>query len=102
MSQMNMDEAINAINLLQEKMKDSENRIEKLEKKQDTIQDLIISVKLMENKTQNIESSLKEVKDAVNEIAMKPAHKWENMISQIISIIVAGVISYCMARIGIG
>lgn len=102
MSQMNMDEAINAINLLQEKMKDSESRIEKLEKKQDTIQDLIISVKLMENKTQNIESSLKEVKDVVNEIAMKPAHKWENMISQIISIIVAGVISYCMARIGIG
>lgn len=98
---MTNDEMLTMLNTLQSQVKDDRERIEKLEKKQDIIQDLVVSVKLMESKQSDIDVSLKELKDTVTNIAMKPAKRWEDTVSQVISIIVAGVVAYFMTKVGI-
>lgn len=98
---MTNEEISAMLTTINERLANDNTRIEKLERKQDIIQDLVVSVKLMESKQTSIESSLKELKDSVTELTMKPAKRWEDTVSQVISIIVAGIVAYFMAKVGL-
>lgn len=50
--------------------------------------------------TQRVES-LEQLSDQVEELKSKPAKRWENMAEQIIGIVVAAVIGFMLARLGL-
>jgi hypothetical protein len=51
---------------------------------------------------QRVEADVKEIKTDVKAIADKPAKRWESLIGQIISIVVAAVVGFLLAKIGLG
>ena len=46
------------------------------------------------------ENDVKEIKSDVKSLTSKPAKKWDNLVNQVISIIVAGVVGFILAKFG--
>ena len=74
----------------------AETKIEELEKRQDNLDDLVITVKTLATREENVEADVKEIKSDVKDIVSKPAKRWDTVIVTIITAIVAGVIGYLL------
>lgn len=73
-----------------------ETKVEELEKRQDNLDDLVITVKTLATREENVESDVKEIKTDVKDIISKPAKRWDTIIASIITAIVAGIIGYLL------
>ncbi len=81
--------------------KSNAHRLDDVEKKQDDLSELVGTVKVLALREETVESDVKEIKDDVKTLTGKPAKRWENLVTQIISIIVAAVVGFVIARIGL-
>lgn len=77
-------------------------RIEDIEKRQDNIEKLATSVETLALRESNVENDVKEIKADVKNLTGKPAQRWENLISQIITLVVAAIVGFILAKIGMG
>lgn len=77
------------------------HRIDDLEKRQDNLDELVSTVKVLAVREENVESDVKEIKSDVKELASKPAKRWDSVIDKIIMIIVAAVVGYILAHVGL-
>lgn len=73
-----------------------ETKVEELEKRQDNLDDLVITVKTLATREENVEADVKEIKTDVKDIISKPAKRWDTIIASIITAIVAGIIGYLL------
>ena len=73
-----------------------ETKVEELEKRQDNLDDLVITVKTLATRDENVEADVKEIKSDVKDIVSKPAKRWDTIIASIITAIVAGIIGYLL------
>ena len=73
-----------------------ETKVEELEKRQDNLDDLVITVKTLATREENVEADVKEIKTDVKDIISKPAKRWDTIIVSIITAIVAGIIGYLL------
>lgn len=87
---------------LEERSKSNSHRIEELEKRQDNLEELTGTVKVLAVREQNVENDVKEIKNDVKALTNKPAKKWENLSEKIILTIASAVVGFILARIGLG
>jgi hypothetical protein len=78
-----------------------EARVDELEKRQDNLDDLIGTVKVLADREERVEDDVKEIKADVKELANKPAKRWDNLVSQIITLVVAAIVGFLLAKIGL-
>ena len=81
--------------------KSNAHRLDDVEKKQNDLSELVGTVKVLATKEENIENDIKEMKDDVKEIKSQPANRWEGLVTQLITLIVAAVVGFVLARIGL-
>lgn len=81
--------------------KSNRDRLEDVEKRQDDLDELVSVVKVLAVKEENVEKDVKEIKSDVKSLTSKPAQRWENMVSQIITIIIAAVAGFILAKFGL-
>jgi len=81
--------------------KDHTRRLDGLEKRQDNLDELVGTVKVLAVREENVESDVKEIKKDVKELAGKPGKRWDSLVSQVITIVVAAVLGFLLARIGL-
>ena len=81
--------------------KTNERRIGDLEKRQDNLDDLVSTVKVLAVREETVENDVKEIKADVKELTNKPAKKWDDLVSKIIMTIVAAVVGFVLAKIGL-
>ena len=77
------------------------HRIDDLEKRQDNLDELVSTVKVLAVREENVESNVKEIKSDVKELASKPAKRCDSVVDKIIMIIVAAVVGYILANVGL-
>lgn len=77
------------------------HRLNEVEKKQDDLSELVGTVKVLATREENVEKDVKEIKDDVKTLTSKPAKRWESLMSQIITLIVAAVVGFVLAKIGL-
>ena len=77
------------------------HRIDDLEKRQDNLDELVSTVKVLAVREENVESDVKEIKSDVKELASKPAKRWDSVIDKLVMIIVAAVVGYILAHVGL-
>lgn len=77
------------------------HRIDDLEKRQDNLDELVSTVKVLAVREENVESNVKEIKSDVKELASKPAKRLDSVVDKIIMIIVAAVVGYILAHVGL-
>lgn len=85
---------------VEEKAKSNAHRINELEKRQDKLDDLVSTVKVLAEQEKRVEGDVKEIKDDVKSIKDKPAKRWDSIVTQIISILVATIAGFVLAKFG--
>lgn len=86
---------------VEDRSKSNTHRLDDMEKRQDNLDELVGTVKVLAVREENVENDVKEIKSDVKSLTSKPAQRWENMVSQIITLIVAAIAGFILAKIGL-
>lgn len=85
---------------VEERSKSNSHRIDTIEKRQDNLDELVGTVKVLAVREENVENDVKEIKSVVKSLAGKSGRRWDGMVDKIIMILVAAVVGFMLAQIG--
>lgn len=85
---------------VEERSKSNSHRLEELEKRQDNLDDLVSTVKVLAVREEAVENDVKEIKSDVKALASKPGKLWDSMLEKVLLTIIAAVLGYIFAQIG--
>lgn len=80
--------------------KSNTHRLDDLERRQDNLDDLVSTVKVLAVREEQVENDVKEIKSDVKSLASKPGKMWDSMVEKIMLTIVAAVVGYILAQFG--
>lgn len=89
------------ITVVEQSCKENEHHLNELEKRQNDLDELVGTVKVLAVREENVENNVKEIKADVKSLTGKPGRRWENLVTQIITILVAAVAGFVLAKIGL-
>ena len=89
------------LTVVEDRSKSNQYRIEELEKRQDNLDELVSTVKVLAIREENVENDVKEIKSDVKALTEKPAKKWDGLVDKIILTIAALLIGFLFSKIGI-
>lgn len=85
---------------VEERSKSNQHRIEDLEKRQDNLEDLTGTVKILAVREERVETDVKEIKNDVKSLTAKPGQRWDNLVDKIILTIAAAIVGFVLAHFG--
>ena len=86
----------------EQRSKSNTHRSDKLEEQQRQFNDLVSSVAVLAEKQSQIGDDVNSIKRELKSLAEKPAKRWDGIVDKIISTIIAAIMGYALARIGLG
>lgn len=86
---------------VEDRSKSNAHRLDEMEKRQDDLDELVSTVKVLAVREEAVESDVKEIKSDVKELAGKSGKKWDNMMTTIVSVLVGAVVGFFLTRIGL-
>lgn len=81
--------------------KSNEHRIDDLEKKHDNLEKLATAVNVLAVREENVEKTVTEIKDDVKTLTDKPAKKWDGLVEKVVGLVIAAVVGFLLARLGL-
>lgn len=96
-----MPEMEHRLTKVEDRAETNTRRIEDLEKRQDNLDDLVGTVKVLAQREESVENDVKEIKSDVKTLTNKPAKRWDSLVEKIIWAVVAAVIGFILAQIGL-
>lgn len=85
---------------LEGRSKSNTHRLDELEKRQDNLDDLVSTVKVLAVREEAVENDVKEIKSDVKMLTNKPGKMWDSMIDKIIVTVVAAIAGFILAKLG--
>ena len=86
----------------EQRSKSNAHRIDKLEEQQKQLSDLVSAVAVLAERQSQIGDDVDDIKREIKVLAEKPAKRWDGVVDKIISAIIAAIMGYALARIGLG
>ena len=86
---------------VEERSKSNTHRINDLEKRQDNLDELVGTVKVLAVREENVETNVKEIKNDVKSLTGKSGKRWEGLVDKIIMVVAAAVVGFILAKIGL-
>lgn len=96
-----MDDTEHRLTRLESDLKTAFSKIDELRNRQNAFDDLVISVKQLAIREENVEADIKEIKADVKTLTNKPAERWNELVKTIIGLIVAAVVGFILAKVGL-
>lgn len=96
-----MDDVEHRLTRLESDLKTAFSKIDDVRNRQNAFDDLVISVKQLAIREENVESDVKEIKADVKTLTNKPAERWNDLVKTIIGLIVAAVVGFILAKVGL-
>ena len=84
-----------------ERSKSNAHRLEELEKRQDNLDDLVTTVKVLAVREEAVENDVKEIKADVKSLTIKPAERWDGLVDKIIWAVAGAVLAFILSQIGL-
>lgn len=86
---------------VEQRSKSNTHRLEDLEKRQDNLDELVGTVKVLVDREERVENDVIEIKNDVKSLTQKPVQRWESVISEAIKLLVAAFIGLLLAKAGL-
>jgi predicted nucleic acid-binding Zn-ribbon protein len=86
---------------VEDRSKSNTKRIDELKERQDNLDELVSSVKVLAEREERVESDVQEIKTDVKNLTGKPAQRWDSLVNQIITVVVAAIAGFIFAKIGL-
>ena len=81
--------------------KSNSHRIDDLEKRQDNLDELVGTVKVLAVREENVEIDVKEIKSDVKSLTNKSGQRWDGLVDKIIMTIIAALVGFALAKLGL-
>lgn len=81
--------------------KSNQHRLDEVERRQDDLDELVSTVKVLADREERVEDDVREIKSDVKSLTGKPAKRWDSLMDKILWAVVAAVIGFLLARIGL-
>lgn len=86
---------------VESRSKSNAHRLDEMEKRQDDLDELVSTVKVLADREVRVENDVKEIKDDVKSLKQKPIKRWDSIVDKIIITIVAAIIGFLLAQLGL-
>lgn len=83
-----------------DRAKSNSRRLDKMEKRQENLEELVSSVKVLATRQEAVESDVKEIKKVVKEIDRKPGKRWDAIVEKVILTVVSAITLFMLAKLG--
>lgn len=98
-----MEDGIQAqIASVEARCKSNSHRIDELEADNKALHQLATSVEVLATKQETIEENVNEIKADVKILKALPASRWEAVVKGVITALIAGLIGFALAKLGVG
>lgn len=84
---------------VEERSKSNTHRLEELEKRQDNLDDLVSTVKLLVDREERVEDDVREIKNDVKSLKEKPVELWDSLVKIFVTALVSGIVGYFLGQI---
>lgn len=81
--------------------KSNAHRLDDVEKRQDNLEDLVGTVKVLADREARVETDVQEIKTDVKSLKDKPGKRWDGLWDKVLWAVVAAVIAFLLGRIGL-
>lgn len=85
---------------IEARSKSNAHRLDEVEKRQDNLDELVGTVKMLAVREENVETDVKEIKQDVKSLTSKSGQRWDKIIDQAIIVIVGAILGYILANVG--
>lgn len=89
------------ITAVEQRAKSNTHRLDDVERRQNDLDELVKTVAVLAARQQTVETDVKEIKLDVKKISAKPAQRWEAIVDKLIWAVLAAVVAFLLARIGL-
>lgn len=86
---------------MEHRVTELETRVNIIEGRQDNLDKLVTSVVSMTKEQEHIKADVTEIKKNVKELTAKSGRRWDDLVDKIVWAILAAVIAFFLARIGL-
>lgn len=86
---------------MEHRVTELETRVNIMEERQDNLDKLVTSVVSMTKEQEHIKADVTEIKKNVKELTAKSGRRWDDLVDKIVWAILAAVIAFFLARIGL-
>lgn len=91
----------NRLTAVEERAKSNTHRIDQIEKRQGTLEDLVSTVKVLAVREENVENDVKEIKSDVKTLTDKPGKRWDSLVDKVLMTLIAALVGFLLAKIGL-
>lgn len=81
--------------------KSNTHRLDELERRQDNLDDLVSTVKVLAVREEAVENDVKEIKNDVKSIKDKPGKRWDSIVDKAVWAILAAVLAFLLGKFGL-
>lgn len=81
--------------------KSNTHRLDELERRQDNLDDLVSTVKVLAVREEAVENDVKEIKADVKSLTAKPGKRYDDMVDKAVWAVLAAIIAFVLGRIGL-
>lgn len=96
-----MPELEHRLTIIEETLTEHQHRLSRIEKRQDSFNELVIQMQVLSDRVERVEGEIKEMKADIKSLINKPAKRWDSTITAIITALVAGVVGFILAKFGL-
>lgn len=89
------------LTVVEDRSKSNTIRLDEVERRQDNLEELTTTVKVLATKEENVERTVGEIKNDVKEMKDKPNKRYDKIIDVIITAVIGVLVGYIFAKIGI-
>ncbi len=86
---------------VESRSKSNMKRIDDMEKRQDSLDDLVSTVKVLADREARVEDDVTEIKGDVKEMKEKPAKRWESIVEKALMTIVGILLGFLAGQLGL-
>lgn len=84
---------------VEDRSKSNTHRLEELEKRQDNLDDLVSTVKVLAVREEAVENDVKEIKSDVKSLKGKSGELWDSLVKIILTALGSGLVGYFLGQI---
>lgn len=86
---------------IEDRSKSNTHRIEDVEKKLEDNEKMLASIARIDQKQEDMDKDLKEIKGDVKTMAGKSGKRWDSIIDKVLLTVIGAIVLYMLAKLGI-
>ena len=95
-------EIVGRLSAVEQRSKSNSHRLDALEKQTEAVNRLATSVAVMAEKVETTGEKVDGLCTDVQELKAEPGKRWKGVVEKVVYIIVAAVVGYFLAQVGLG